>query len=169
VDLHPIVVEQVTSLLGDPRMESQGQNGHIPALLAGGAASQHRAKVVDELLDAAPGGNESIPTRFLEGPVILFGRGLVKDQEDGEIPEKHPGFPTEKAAKPVAIHGFATGVGKQDLSLAPGILSQRLQRITGLHDEVASPFKRHSQALDEVVMAGNDQQVHGEPGASVPW
>src|ERR1035438_519845 len=99
-------------------MEPQGQNGHISALLAGGTAGQHRAEVVDELLDAAPGGDESIPARFLECPVILFGRGLIKDQEDGKIPEKHPGFPTEKAAKPVAIHGFTTRVGKQDLSLA---------------------------------------------------
>ena len=107
-----VLSAQVAGLLSESRMQPHSQNGHVPTLLTGSAASHHRAEVVNELLDAAPGGDETIPARFLECPMILLGRGMIKDQEDGKIPEQHPGLASEEAAKPVAIHGFAAGVGK---------------------------------------------------------
>jgi hypothetical protein len=169
MDFHEVVLEEIPSPLDQTCVKPQGEDGDPLSFLPGDAPRHDRAEVAQKLLDGVSGTDKPVPIRVMKGLLVLVGRGMIEDQEDREIPEEHPGFSAQQAAEAVAIHGVALGVHQQHLGFAPGILGQSHQRVRGMEDAMASAFKRHSQALDEAVMTGNNQQVHGEPNTGAPW
>ena len=167
--LHGVVLKHVPRLLGEDGLEPQRQDWHPLPFLPGGVAGEHRPQVVEQLLNGVAGGDEAVALDFLQGSEVLLRRRMVEDQEDGEVVEKYPGLPAQEAAETVAIHGIAAGVDEQDLGLAPGVLRQSLERVQRLQDAMARAFERHPQAFDEVIMAGDHQQVHEGPGRRPSW
>ncbi|MBK8571436.1 MAG: hypothetical protein IPN91_02110 [Holophagaceae bacterium] len=156
-------MKHVPRLLGEEGLKPHRQDRHPLALLPGGAAGEHGPQMVEQLLDGVAGGDEAIALDLLQGPEVLLRRRVVEDEEDGEVVEEDPGLPAQKAAETVAIHGITAGVDEEDLGLAPGVLRQGLEGIRGLQDAMPSPLERHPQAFNEVVMAGDHQQVHEGP------
>ena len=117
---------------------------------------------------------ETVPIHFVEDPNVGFGWGVFQHEEDGDVLEQDACLAPEEATKAEAIKGLCARIHNDSLGFRPDVVRQCLQGIQYMDESMTVPLHGHPKPFDEVFMARNDQQVHGEPlrvhhGSADPW